>query len=456
MSSPDGSTPATPSGAGPVGEELIVGSPKARRGTTMAIALITGGAVAGGILASTLGASAASTNTASTSGAAAAAPAASSSDPSAGPNVAPGKRGNRPAPLTGTVTAVGSGTITIKTSTATTTYTVTSDTKIFKTGEKPDAAKLTDVVVGDTVFFDTTASGGDVIGFLFDGKLPAAAAFGGPGHGGLGGQFGARGMVGTVTAVDADTITIKTGTTTTTYSVTSASVLDKPGTPPTTAPSAGTDPTPVKPTTITLADVKVGDTVFFGTTTSGGTIINHLLDGKLPIGRGFRGGGPGRGGFGGQLGRELTGTVTAVGSGTVTIKTGTTATAYSVTSTSVLDKAPTAPTTPPTTPPSTTTKPTPVKPTTITLGDIKVGDTVFFGTTTSGGTIISHLTDGKLPAFGGRGGGGFGGGPGGGLPGGPGGGMRGGPFGGGGPGQNQVQPNATTAPATGTSTGLTT
>ena len=212
-------------------------------------------------------------------------------------------------------------------------------------------------------------------------------------------------LTGTVTAVTADSVTIKTSTAATTYSVTSTShiSIDELG--------AGA-----------LSGVKVGDTVHFTTTTATSTVIADLLDGNA----GFRGGPGGPGGFGGFAGgrgpdgaagpfagvKPQTGTVTAVGSDTVTIKTSTATTTFSTTSTSRIDKNGKA-----------------------TLADVKVGDTVFFSTTTDGGTVIAALHDGKLPtmAFGDRHG--FGG------PGGP-----SAPDGSAGP-----VPNASTAP-TGTGT----
>jgi hypothetical protein len=85
------------------------------------------------------------------------------------------------APETGTVTAVGTGTVTIKTSTATTTYSVTTTSHILKPGTtKPT---LSDVKVGDTVFFTVTTKGGTVISNLIDGKLPTIAGHAGPGFG---------------------------------------------------------------------------------------------------------------------------------------------------------------------------------------------------------------------------------------------------------------------------------
>lgn len=297
MSSPFGPTP----GAGePAADELVVGAPKARRGTTTAIALITGGAVVGGILASTLGASAASNNASSNTPSAVTA-AVSSSAPapsSTVPNAAGTKR-DRPAfvaPLTGKVTAVGTDSVTIATTatsstpSTTKTYSVTSTTHISINENGPGA--LTGVKIGDTVSFRVTTSGGTVLADLRDGTVgPAAGAFGGPrgrgpgGPGGLGGIIGVAPETGTVTAVGTDTVGIKTSTATTTYSVPSTSHILKAGT--------------AKPT---LADVKVGDTVFFTVTTKGGTVIVNLFDGKLPTMSSHAG--PGFG-FGGRAGGNM-------------------------------------------------------------------------------------------------------------------------------------------------------
>jgi len=288
MSSPFGPT----HGSGdPVADELVVGAPKARRGTTTAIALITGGAVVGGILASTLGASASSSNTTTPS----AVTAAVSSSAPAPSSTAPGTKKDRPnfvAPLTGKVTAVGTDSVTIATTatsstpSTTKTYSVTSTTRISINESGPGA--LTGVKVGDTVSFNVTTTGGTVLTDLRDGAGPAAGGFGGrgpggPGGPGFGGTIGVAPETGTVTAVGTDTVGIKTSTATTTYSVPSTSHILK----------AGTD----KPT---LADVKVGDTVFFTVTAKGGTVIANLFDGKLPTMSSH--GGPGGPGFGGPMG----------------------------------------------------------------------------------------------------------------------------------------------------------
>jgi len=296
MSSPFGPT----RGAGePAAEELVVGAPKARRGTTTAIALITGGAVVGGILASTLGASASSNNASSNTPSAITA-AVSSSAP-APSSTAPGTKKVRPAfvaPLTGKVTAVGTDSVTIATTATTSTpsttktYSVTSTTHISINENGPGA--LTGVKVGDTVSFSVTTKGGTVLADLRDGVGPAAGAFGGPrgrgpgGPGGFGGVIGVAPETGTVTAVGTDTVGIKTSTATTTYSVPSTSHILKAGT--------------AKPT---LADVKVGDTVFFTVTTKGGTVIANLFDGKLPTIAGHAGPGGPAFGFGGRMGGNM-------------------------------------------------------------------------------------------------------------------------------------------------------
>jgi hypothetical protein len=180
--------------------------------------------------------------------------------------------------------------VTIKTSTATATYSVTATTAIFKPGTatpgnaepgkaRPGKATLADVKVGDTVFFDTTTKGGNVLARLFDGKMPGAVGPRGPAN-------GVKPLTGTVTAVGTSTVTIKTSTATTTYSVTSTTTIEK--------FAKGS-----------LDGVKVGDTVRFETTTTGGTVLAHLMDGMPAFGPGAGGrgfGGPRFGGPGGPGG----------------------------------------------------------------------------------------------------------------------------------------------------------
>jgi len=293
MSSPFGPTPRA---GEPVADELVGGTTKARRGATTAIALIAGGAVVGGILASTLGASASSNNASSSTPASGVAAAVSSAAP-APSSEAPGPKKDRPAfvaPLTGKVTAVGTDSVTIATTATSTTasttktYSVTSTTRISINESGPGA--LTGVKVGDTVSFNVTTAGGTILADLRDGTGPAAGGFGGgpggggpggPGFGGMSGMMGVAPETGTVTAVGSGTVSIKTSTATTTYSVPSTSHIEKAGS-----------------TKATLSDVKVGDSVFFTVTTKGGTVISNLFDGKLPAIAGHMDGQ----GFGGRMG----------------------------------------------------------------------------------------------------------------------------------------------------------
>src|SRR5450755_2374090 len=187
MSSPFGPTGPVPGLPNePAAEELVIGGKtRGRRGTATAIALIAGGALAGGILASTVGASASSSTTAASAAeAAVSSPAPAASSPSPGQGNRPNFVGPRLKQLTGTVTAVGTDTVGIKTSTATTTYSVTSTSHISINETGPGA--LSGVKIGDTVFFSTTTDGGTVIADLRDGTA-GPGGFGGPGGPGRGG-----------------------------------------------------------------------------------------------------------------------------------------------------------------------------------------------------------------------------------------------------------------------------
>jgi Cu/Ag efflux protein CusF len=143
-------------------------------------------------------------------------------------------------------------------------------------------------------------------------------------------------LSGTVTAVGSNSVTIKTSTATTEYVVDSKSDIDKNG-------------------EAKLADLKVGDVVHFSTvTTSGKATIDKLFTGDH--------GGPGGPGGPGDHGLSLSGTVTAVGSASVTIKTSTGTTEYVVDAKSDIDKNGEAK-----------------------LADLKVGDAVRFNTVTNNG-----------------------------------------------------------------------
>jgi Cu/Ag efflux protein CusF len=115
----------------------------------------------------------------------------------------------------------------------------------------------------------------------------------------------------------------------------------------------------------TISDIKVGDAVTFSTTTANGqTVIDKLHAGNEALDR------P-PGGHGDGL--DQSGTVTAVTSNSVTIKTSTGTKTYTVNSESDIDKNGEA-----------------------TISDIKVGDAVTFSTTTANGqTVIDKLHAGN-------------------------------------------------------------
>ena len=87
-----------------------------------------------------------------------------------------------------------------------------------------------------------------------------------PAQPGGGGQRGgsALSLTGTVTAVGTSSVTIKTGSGTTVYSVTSSSDIDKNG-------------------EATLSALTVGDSVSFSTTATGGTVIDKLHAGNQQL-----------------------------------------------------------------------------------------------------------------------------------------------------------------------------
>jgi Cu/Ag efflux protein CusF len=213
-----------------------------RRRWSPALGLLAAGAVAGGIIGAVISANAES------SGSLASLEAASTPTPTS--TAYPRQpHGYLRLNLTGTVTAVGSATVTIKTSSGTKTYTVNANSDIDKNGE----AKLSDIKVGDAVRFSTTTAGGTVIAVLHAGN----EALNQPrGHGPGAGRFGLS-LSGTVTAVGSSTVTIKTSSGTTTYTVNAKSDIDKNG-------------------EAKLSDLKVGDSVRFSTTTTGGNVIAIL------------------------------------------------------------------------------------------------------------------------------------------------------------------------------------
>jgi hypothetical protein len=163
---------------------------------------------------------------------------------------------------------VGASTVDIRTSSGTTTYAVTSSSDIDKNGE----ATVSDLAVGDAVTFSTvTTNGTTAIDRLHAGNEAQNAPQRDPGH--------ALSSSGTVTAVGASTVDIRTSSGTTTYAVTSSTDIDKNG-------------------EATVSDLAVGDAVTFSTvTTRGTTAIDRLHAGNeaQDMPQGALGGGPGPG-----------------------------------------------------------------------------------------------------------------------------------------------------------------
>jgi hypothetical protein len=232
------------------------------------LALLGVGAAAGGIASMASGAGAATTSTTSSAPGTSVPGSTSSASPPSG-SAAPGAP-SEGATLgsSGTITAVGASTVDIKTSSGTTTYAVTSSSDIDKNGE----ATLSNLVVGDAVTFSTvTTNGTTAIDRLHAGNEAQDMPQGAPGH--------ALSSSGTVSAVGASTVDIKTSSGTTTYAVTSSSDIDKNG-------------------EATLSNLVVGDAVTFSTvTTNGTTAIDRLHAGNeaQDMPQGAPGGGPGPG-----------------------------------------------------------------------------------------------------------------------------------------------------------------
>ena len=193
-----------------------------RRTIGTAAGLLAVGAVAGGVLAGTLSAGAAS-------------PSPTPPTTEAGPGGAPAHDGHRFGPgrprlaLSGTVVGVHAdsngttGTVTITTTDGAKTYSVGSNSDIDKNGE----SQLSKLVTGDKVMFSVSGTTIDVL-HAGDEALNAPRGRGdGPGHG--------LPQSGTVTAVNPESngttgsVTIKTPSGTTTYSVDGNSDVDKNG-----------------------------------------------------------------------------------------------------------------------------------------------------------------------------------------------------------------------------------
>jgi hypothetical protein len=172
--------------------------------------------------------------------------------------------GERPA-VVGKITAISGTTLTVSSagmrgdSSSATTYTVdASAAKIVKgsVGAAPSEATVSSLAVGDTVAVDGTLSGTSVVATkVMDG-------FRGPGF--MRGRGPGQGTIGTVTAINGSTITLS-GKDGATYTIDAS------------AAKIG------KMTTISAADIKIGDILGVHGTTSGTAITaQDIMDGLPP------------------------------------------------------------------------------------------------------------------------------------------------------------------------------
>ena len=175
-------------------------------------------------------------------------------------------------------------------------------------------------------------------------------------------NHGRRGVFGKVTAVNGTTLTItqtnqKTSVTTT-YTVDGSNAKVMKFTAPVAGAAAGTRPAP---TTIAVSDIAVGDTVSIRGNVSGTSVTaTSIIDGVMRGGGGF--------------GHDVSGKITAVNGGTVTI-TDSKGTTYTIdASTSKLEKI-----------------------STISTSDLAIGDTINVQGTVSGTSVTAkNIVDGSM------------------------------------------------------------
>lgn len=163
----------------------------------------------------------------------------------------------------GTITAINGSTVTVESkgfgpNATATTYTVdASGATVTKDGA---AGSVSSLAVGDTIMAQGTVSGTDVTATkILDGKM-------GPGMGGgRGGRGMGPGVMGTVSAVNGNTLTV-TGKNGTTYTVDASSAKVS------------------KMETLSVSDIKVGDTVGVQGQVSGSAVTaKQIMDG-IPAG----------------------------------------------------------------------------------------------------------------------------------------------------------------------------
>lgn len=164
--------------------------------------------------------------------------------------------------VAGTITSLSGNTMTV-TGKNGTTYTVDiSNAKILKAskGAAPSTASASSLAVGDTVGVRGTVTGTSVS------ATEVVDGIGAMGRGHHMGGKGMHGVQGTVSAVNGNTITI-TGNNGTTYTIDASKA------------QVG------KVVTLSVSDIKVGDTIGVQGSVSGTSVTaNHIMDGVPPFG----------------------------------------------------------------------------------------------------------------------------------------------------------------------------
>ena len=263
-----------------------------------------------------------------------------------------GMRGMKPAAV-GKVTAVSGTSITL-TAMDGTTYTVDASSATFTKGMGKDSTtgSVSDIAVGDRIAVIGTVSGDSVTASKVMYDLEGAMM-----KGGTAGMAQRPGVFGTVASVSGSTLTV-TGKDGTTYTVDASAATATKG--------MGADAT-----TLSISDIKTGDTVFVDGTVSGSNIAaTKITDGVPSSMKGDMGGGA-------WAQPAVSGPVTAVSGTTLTV-TGKDGTAYTVDASA-----------------ATFTKAGAADGTSITIASIAVGDNVAVeGTATGTSVTATKVIDG--------------------------------------------------------------
>ena len=262
---------------------------------------------------------------------------------------------NNRAGVRGTVSAINGNTITLTAvsmkDTTTSTYTIdATNAKIekFVSGSAPTSITVSNIASGDTIMVFGTLSGTTLTASTIMDGVPVM------------GQGQQRsGVMGTVTSISGNTITVtsknSTDTTGATYTIdaTNAKILKG------------------KNTTIAITDIKIGDTIMAQGTVTGTSVAATVIHDGVPM-RGD--------GLGMKSGHGISGTVSAVSGNTLTVA-GSNDTVYTIDATNAkILKAVSG-----------------AQPQSITVSSITVGDTVRVSGPTNGATITAtYIYDGQF------------------------------------------------------------